>query len=250
MIRSIYSSISSLVTLEKKQSVITNNLMNVTTPGFKSDDLIVSEFEKVMVSNRDSGFKNLGYMSLGSAVNTTVTKFSQGGLRQTNKNTDFALVGNGFFTVREGDVEYYTRDGAFLLDDDGNLLTSSGASVMGTNTLTGAYEPINMGTSSKITVDNLNNILGDNGRAYRIRISDVDDYSKVYKLRDNLYRIDGAREATNAGIRNNTLENSDVNASEEMVNLMNTLRSFESSMKVLGYLDESLKISANDLGRV
>lgn len=253
MIRGIYSSISSLVTLEKKQGVITNNLMNVTTPGFKSDELIISEFEKVMVRNRDGSSNsrnNLGNMSIGSKIDSTRTKFDQAGIKQTDRYTDFALIGGGFFTVRDGGSEYYTRDGSFLIDDNGNLKTSTGASVMGTNVKTGAYEPINLGRSLDISVDNLNNIIGDNGSMYRMRISEFEDYTKVYKVRDNLYMGEGVKETLNTQVKNNILESSDVNPASEMVNLTNTLRSFESSMKVLGYLDESLKISANDIGRV
>lgn len=253
MIRGIYSSISSLITLEKKQGMITDNLVNVNTPGFKSDELIISEFDKVMLSNRDGGFNRrntLGEMSMGSRIDSTRTKFDQAGVKQTDRYTDFALIGRGFFTIRDGDTEYYTRDGSFLIDDNGNLRTSAGGSVMGTNVRTGSYEPINLGKSLDISIDNLNNIISDNGSMYRMRISDFDDYTKVYKIGNNLYTGQGVKETLNTQVRNNTLEGSDVDPASEMVNLTNTLRSFESSMKVLSYLDESLKISANDIGKV
>lgn len=253
MIRGMYTAISSLITLESRQAVITNNITNISTPGFKSDELIISQFDKVMMANRDSGsksMKNLGEMSIGSKIDSTRTKFTQGSLKQTEKFTDFALIGNGFFTVNQNGQEYYTRDGSFLIDAEGSLKTSTGAYVMGVNLSTGEYEPIRLGSALDFTVDGLNNIVVDGQALYRVRVSNFPDQSVIEKVGNNLFRGEGATEILTSKVRNRNLEVSEVDAAVEMVNLTNTLRSFESSMKVLGYLDESLRISANDIGKV
>lgn len=254
MIRGMYTSISSLVTLEAKQGVITNNLSNINTPGFKPDELILSQFDKVMIGNRDrssKNFRNIGEMSIGTKIDSTRTKFNQGTLKQTEKITDFALNGNGFFTVTQGGQEYYTRDGSFILDLQGNLLTSTGASVMGTNLNTGNYEPINLAGANEISVDGSNNISINGFPVYKMRISNTADYRNLEKISYNLYSAEGGMFETNTARANNRmLEVSEVNAAEEMVNLTNVMRSFESSMKVLNYLDDSLRISANEIGKV
>ena len=254
MIRGMYTSISSLVTLEAKQGVITNNLSNVNTPGFKPDELIISQFDKVMIGNKDrtsKSFRNIGEMSIGTKIDSTRTKFNQGTLKQTDNITDFALNGDGFFTVTQGGQEYYTRDGSFVLDLQGNLLTSTGASVMGTNLNTGNYEPINLAGATQISVDGSNNVSINGFPAYKMRISNVADYRNLQKISYNLYSAQGEMfEDNNTRVQNRMIEVSEVNAAEEMVNLTNVMRSFESSMKVLDYLDESLRISANEIGRV
>jgi len=94
MIRGMYTAISGLITLEAKQAVIINNLTNISTPGFKPDDLIISQFDKVMMANKDNGFssfKTLGGMSIGSKIDSTRIKFDQGSLKQTDKFTEVLL---------------------------------------------------------------------------------------------------------------------------------------------------------------
>lgn len=254
MIRGIYTAVSSLMTLEAKQGVVTNNLTNINTPGFKPDELIVSQFDKVMLSNRDgssNSFKQLGSMSIGSKIDSTRTKFTQGTLKQTTNSTDFALSGPGFFTVTQNGKEYYTRDGSFVIDMQGNLVTNTGASVLGVNANTGNIEPINLAGATDITVDGFNNININGNPAYRMRVFNFGDYKNLDKIADNLYSTEeNGFEISTTKVQNKTLETSEVNPAVEMVNLTNTLRSFESSMKVLNYLDESLKISANEIGRV
>ena len=254
MIRGMYTAVSSLITLEAKQGVITNNLTNVNTPGFKPDELVISQFEKVMLSNRDKGinsYNNLGEMSIGSKIDSTITKYAQGGLKQTEKVTDFSLTGPGFFTVNKNGQEYYTRDGSFIIDIHGNLMTQNGANVMGINLTNGAYEPIKLGDLKDVSVDGGNNILTNGIPVYKIKVSNFDDYKKLKKIQGNLFSSPNpATENLTTKVQNRSLEISSVNLAEEIVNLTNVLRSFESSMKVLSYLDSSLEIAANQLGKV
>lgn len=253
MIRGMYTAISSLITLEAKQGVITNNLTNINTPGFKPDELVISQFDKVMLLNRDrsTSYKNIGEMSIGSKIDSTITRFNQGSLKQTENLTDFSLSGPGFFTVNRNGQDYYTRDGSFIIDLQGNLITSSGANVMGVNIVTGAYEPINLGDLKEISVDGSNNIIANGIPLYKIRVSNFNDYRNLEKLDSNLFSSpDPANEIFTTKVQNRSLEISSVSSAEEMVNLTNVLRSFESSMKMLSYLDNSLEIAANQIGKL
>lgn len=251
MVRGIYTLTSSLITLQAKQGVITNNLTNVNTPGFKSDDLVISQFDSVMISNRDNNRINrLGEMSMGSKIDSTRVKFEQGTIKETGRQTDFALNGSGFFTINQGEQEFYTRDGSFMIDLQGNLTTTTGGNVMGTNLQSGAYEPINVGNAKSVQVDNLNTLILDGEPSYRIRITNFNDYNVLEKAGANLYIGEGGVESLATNVKNNSIEVSTVDSAGEMIDLTNTLRSFESSMKILSYLDESVRIAANDIGKV
>lgn len=100
MIRSLYSSVSSMITLENQQTVISNNLANANTNGYKSDSLISKSFDEVYIANKESGV--LGTLSLGAEIDTVSKAFTQGDLKNTSKASDFAINGRGFFVVQRG----------------------------------------------------------------------------------------------------------------------------------------------------
>lgn len=259
MIRGLYTAVSGLITQEAKQQVITNNMANANTTGYKTESLAVKKFDDVLIQNYDkiSGGKNvrniIGSLSNGSRIDETLTDFTQGLLQSTDKETDFALDGRGFFTVRVTAADgsegiYYTRDGAFHVNNQGYLVNSSGNYVMGRNIATGAIEPMEVGTS-KITTDMNNNIYLDGQARYNFNIVDFENYNALEKAGDNLYRGENPRESQ-AIVKQNSLERSNVNIINEMVNMMTVLRSYESNQKVVQSLDETLSKAVNEIGTV
>ena len=115
MIRSLYTAVSGLITLENKQSTIANNMANANTTGFKSEDLAIKSFNEVLIQNKDKIVGNnnytqkLGTISLGAEIDNVITKFTQGDLKRTENNTDFAINGRGFFVVQRGNQQVFTR---------------------------------------------------------------------------------------------------------------------------------------------
>lgn len=99
MIRSLYTSLSSMITLENQQTSITNNLSNANTNGYKSESLVTKSFNEVYIGNRENGV--IGSLSLGSAIDTVQKSFTQGGLKSTSDSSDFAINGRGFFVVQK-----------------------------------------------------------------------------------------------------------------------------------------------------
>ena len=103
MLRSMYASVSSMLTLQARQSAITNNLANINTTGYKAQSVVAKSFDEMLLHNRDdyqdgvSNEKKLGSLSFGVKIDDTATDYSQGTLVSTDNNTDFAIVGNGFF---------------------------------------------------------------------------------------------------------------------------------------------------------
>ena len=107
MIRGLYTAVSGLISQEAKQDVITSNIANATTTGYKKDNLAIRKFDDVLLSNYDKvvGGRNvrnvIGSISLGSKIDETDTDFEQGDVASTDLDTDFAIQGNGFFAVTD-----------------------------------------------------------------------------------------------------------------------------------------------------
>jgi flagellar basal-body rod protein FlgG len=259
MIRGLYTAVSGLVTQEAKQQVITNNMANANTTGFKADNLAIKKFNDVLIQNFDktSGSKNvrniIGSLSYGSQIDETLTDFTQGLLQKTDNDTDFGLEGKGFFTVRRTAIngnqsQYYTRDGQFHVNNQGYLVNASGDNVMARNRNNGAMEPVFIG-NKKMIVDGNNDIYLDGQAEYNFNIVDFQDYGSLKKVGDNLYSGENPIQSTAVAQQYN-IEKSNVNIVNEMVNMMSVLRTFESNQKVIQSMDETLSKVVNEVGTV
>lgn len=264
MIRGLYTAVSGLITQEAKQQVITNNLANANTVGFKKDDLAIKKFDDVLIENYDkiAGSKNvrniIGSLSFGSEIDETKTFFTQGMLQNTEKATDFAIDGRGFFSVARTDANgnsetFYTRDGHFHVNIQGYLVNDNGDNVLGRNLDSGAVEPVYVGRA-QILLDGENNLLLDGNSAYKLATVDFEDFNENYpslrKMGDNLYSGENPVENNDITIMQNTLERSNVNVINEMVNMMTVMRSFESNQKIIQSMDETLGKAVNEVGVV
>ena len=158
MMRSLFSGVSGLKAHQTRMDTIGNNIANVNTTGFKSSrttfaDTLSQTLTGASAGDNDTvGGTNPKQIGLGTGVASIDTIFTDGSVQSTGKNTDLCLSGNGLFVVSKGDQTYYTRDGAFEFDADGNyVLPSSGMFVKGWTAQNGSID-----TSSevgKITVE-------------------------------------------------------------------------------------------------
>lgn len=254
MIRSLYTAVSGMITQETNQDIISNNLANSGTTGFKQDKLSVGSFDDVLIQNYDKqqGGQNvqniIGKLNLGSKINGVTTDFSQGPIESTGKSTDFAISGKGFFTVSNNGKSYYTRDGHFSVNSTGYLTNESGYNVMGTNTSTGSVEPIYVG-NAKVSTDAQGNICLNGKPSYKLKTVDFADYKTLHKMGDNLFT--GSNPINiNANIQSSSLEQSNVNLTSTMIDMLTTMRSFETDQKIVQSIDETLDKSVNSLGSV
>ncbi|WP_186429951.1 flagellar hook-basal body complex protein [Clostridium sp. BSD9I1] len=246
MIRGLYTAVSGMITQEAKQDVVTNNLANVNTVGFKVDNLATKSFNEVLLSNRDKIVNgknvkvNLGTINFGSKIDEVATSFTQGTLDETDKETDFAINGRGFFVVERNNginaERYYTRDGHFHVNSQGFLVNDNGDNVIGINTGTGQEGPIN------VNVNRLDK--------FNMMLVDFQDYNSLTKIGDNMYSGDGQQVAANGDIKQYSLEKSNVNITREMIEMMTVMRTFETNQKIIQSLDETLGKAANEIGRV
>lgn len=265
MIRSLYTSVSGLITQEAKEDVITNNLANVNTVGFKEDTLITKKFNDVLLQNYDkkANGKNvqnvLGKLSQGSLIDGVSTDYTGGTIQETGKPTDFAIDGRGFFVVSRnsnvgGTQTYYTRDGHFHVNAAGTLVNDSGDSVMVKEIVNGTPQgeaKALTGIKDKVETGSYGIKIGN--KDYSLETVTVDDYDSLKKYGDNLYSYEGTnrpQDNNNVTVRQQSLEKSNVNVINEITNMMTVMRNFESNQKVVQALDETLGKAVNDVGSV
>jgi flagellar hook protein FlgE len=138
MIRSMFSAISGLRTHLTMLDVVGNNIANVNTSGFKGSSVVFQDLLSQTIQGAGAGAPgaNIGgtnpsQVGLGVTVGRVSTNFSQGALQQTNRDMDFAIRGDGFFTVKSAGEELFTRAGSLSLDAQGRLVTGTGGIVQG-----------------------------------------------------------------------------------------------------------------------
>ena len=126
MMRSLYAGVSGLQTHQVKMDVISNNISNINTVGFKSGRVTFQESLTQVISSATRPQENRGGLNpeqigLGSAISSIGTNFTQGNLETTGNVTDLAIDGDAFFILNGGGQDYYTRAGNFVVDGDGHL---------------------------------------------------------------------------------------------------------------------------------
>lgn len=264
MLRGLYTAVSGMITQEAKQNIITNNMANVNTIGFKGDSLTTKDFNDVLIQNYDKvvNGKNvanvLGTLSQGTEINGVSTDYSNGTIESTDSAADFAIDGNGFFTVsRDNGItqqNYYTRDGHFHVNSEGYLVTDSGDKVLGStvtvngnNVSYGSVGPIK-GTYGNVEKDSYG--LKIDGQSYKLSTVDFSDANALKKVGDNLYQGTNPIDNPNINVKQYSLEKSNVNVITSMTDMMSTLRNFESDQKIVQSIDETLDKAVNVVGAV
>lgn len=140
MLRSLYSGVSGMRSNQTKMDVLGNNIANVNTTGFKSGRVRFQDMLSQTLANAQGptdenlGGINAQQVGLGVKVGAIDTIMTDGALQPTNRDLDLAVEGTGFFMVSQdtdAQMKYYTRDGAFYRDYDGNLVNAGGYRVLG-----------------------------------------------------------------------------------------------------------------------
>lgn len=163
---------------------------------------------------------------------------------------DVAIQGKGFFLVSDAaGNQFYTRNGNFRTDNQGDLITSEGYYVLGTNTATGAVGHINVG-NQKFEVAKDNTISLDGNAMYKFNIVDFNNYNNLKKEGDNLYSGGGAMKVNNALTIQSAIESSNVDMVSEINNMMTISREYEANQKIIQAMDSKLAKIASEIGSV
>lgn len=255
MIKGLYTAATGMNVQSKKMDVISNDLANVNTTGYKSDTTVITSFQETLMKrindmqhNKPNNEK-IGTMSLGAKVAEVYTQFTQGSVRNTGEIADVAIQGDGFFVVNTPNGVAYTRDGNFSINQNGDLVTSEGYSVMGQD---GA---ISFG--EEFLTQGGNVIINDNGEVYldseymdTLDLANFADKRTLTKMNDNLYSSTAARTQFTGSILQGFLETSNVNSVTAMVDMITVSRAYEANQKVLQTHDTLLGKAVNDLANV
>lgn len=190
----------------------------------------------------------IGTTSAGIRSDRVVIDFTQGDITETWNGLDFALKGNGFFKVRLNDKEYYTRDGSFSLNPNGELVTAEGALVMG------QYGSIRVKDENFTVNSDTGQITVDGETVDRFDLIDFENTEDLRRQGDNLFGflpgIEAKPKDFQGKIMRYALEDANVNNIDMMVSMINVLRNYESSQKVIRMIDENLGKAISDLPRI
>jgi flagellar basal-body rod protein FlgF len=227
MDRGLYIAASGMLAEQVRQDQIANDLANASTPGYKADRTTQRSFGSLLLNNSVSGAR-VGSQSTAVQVDTITTDFTPEPLKDTGEPLDFGITGDGFFALQTAQGTRYTRDGQFTADAQGRLTDANGNRVLGRD-----GNPLTVGADGRVDPRRLNVVLLQNPR----------------KLGDNLLTgTPGNVAGQTAGqVRSGALEGSGADPTQSMVDMMASMRAYESGQKVIQTIDETLGKAASSV---
>lgn len=192
-------------------------------------------------------FDVIGTINSGPRFERTHTNFNQGVLEETGNNLDLAINGKGFFRVISPEGEMYTRNGDFYLNENGEIVTDEGYRLLGRsgNIILGG-DDFQLGSNGEIIVDG--RIINQIDIINILNVRDLDKHGQSYYiLRENAEIEDTPFDGE---ILQGFLEGSNINPISEMVDMINTMRAYESNSRVVRAYDEMLQKAVNEIGKV
>jgi flagellar basal-body rod protein FlgF len=241
----LYSAYSGLRVNSDVLEILSNNLANVNTAGFKSDQAFVRVFNNAVSDSNDPLNR---VVNDSSVVEGSYTNFQPGAMRVTGRELDVALDGPGFFAVMGPAGTMYTRNGSFQLDSSGKLVNSEGLELLGQG------GPIQL-PPGKITIANNGDIHVDGNSVDRLQVVDFPDDRILEKAGNSMFRVRNGETvepvSKETPVIQGSLELSNVNPIREMMLMINMMRQFESLQKSIYTLMNTVDDkSINQLGRV
>lgn len=246
MDRGFYTLGSGMITQNRKLTGISNNLANIQTNGYKRKVVTSTTFGDMVVSRLDSKTQptTIGTLSLATVADKTNVIHSEGTLKSTQRNLDFAIRGEGFFAVQGNNGTVYTRDGSFNVDDQGYLVLNGQGRVLGAN------GPIHVGTD-EFTADSQGSIAVNGTAVGKLAVYNFADYNNLKISGDGLYTsAGGATLVQNPDIAWKTLEGSNVDAAQEMTNAMAAQRELQNCSQAIKMYDSVIGRAVTEIGKI
>lgn len=264
MVKGLYTAYTGMVNEQRRLDVLSNNLANADTNGYKKEGTTSQTFaDELAIKIKDTSYysmpQKLGTVSMGVHIGETYTDYSTGNFKVTENQADFALNGDGFFAISYTDKAgnssvKYTRDGAFVVNTQGYLVTKDGDFVLNMNDARNGNVNgrIQVDPNQKITVDEFGTIFQDGEEVGNIGFVDVEDYNYLAKYGENLYDLveGGTLIESEAKVEQGVLESSNVNVVSEMVNMITISRAYQAGQKIINAIDETLDKAVNQVGQV
>ena len=277
MFKGFYTAASGMLAQQRRTELLANNLANANTVGYKEDQasvrsfpaMLLSRYEKVelpvdkSVSLNKSKF--IGSLNTGVYLQETIPSFSQGDIKTTDNSTDMAIVdqampidsesnqaGTVMFTIETPDGVRYTRNGNFTVDGSGYLTTANGYYVLSESgeRIQVNSENFEITPQGEITEGQLNR--------GRIGISfSTNPSAQLIKEGDGLYRFNEGElpsaytsNDVQFSIQQGAIEQSNVDSSKTMTEMMAAYRTFEANQKILQAYDQSMQKTVNEIGKL
>lgn len=258
MVKGLYTAYTGMINEQHRMDVLTNNLANADTNGFKKEGASSQSFDSVLaykikdISEGNRLARRIGVNNPGVKIGEGYTDFSEGPIKTTGNTYDLALTDRGFFAVeftnKAGVTSVkYTRDGDFTLTQEGRLVTRDGDPVLGED---GQY--IEVDPLKEVQINTSGQIIQDDQVVATIQVTDFEDYNYLERYGENYFQpIEGAVETeAPAQVYSGYLETSNMSVVTEMVNMITVSRAYESNQKIITTIDGTLDIAANQLGRI
>lgn len=254
MLRGVYTAASGMLLEALKTDVVANNLANVSTNGYKRQQVSTRSFPEMLLQRVNDPIQLgrrtvdprpwIGFLGTGAALDALTLEMSPAPMRFTDNPLDLAIDGPGFFAVltETGEVAY-TRDGRLRVDAEGYLATLDGLLVLG------ATGPIYVGDGRPV-IDSEGQVWVEGALAGQIALWEFPDPRALSRLGSNLLApTEGSGEAVlaaNTRVQPGYLEGANVNVVREMVDLIATQRAYEANQKMIQVQDETLGRLIND----
>jgi flagellar basal-body rod protein FlgF len=236
---------------EIRMDIISNNLANSTGIGFKKDRVSFQQYLNQTETAAPQQITEEGLERDPYLINIDVD-MSEGDIQTTGNELDLAITGDGFFKIDTPDGVRYTRKGNFTLDSEGNLVTQDGYSVMGKG---GTINIPRSDTGNDvIVISDKGEISYDETIVGQLDIVNFEDSSALVKSERNLFRNDSDNPeveiSADTTVKQGYIELSNVNVAEEMVNMIHSMRAFESYQRAIKAIDELNDKAINQVGRL
>ncbi len=225
MERGLYIAASGMLAQLTRQDQLANDLANVSTAGYKADRVSQRSFGELMLTNRQNG-QTIGAIGLGSQITKFSTDLRQQPLKQTDEPLDMAITGEGFFGVQTAQGVRFTRDGSFQSGPGGMLVDQVGNPVLGPD-----RRPVRLGPDGTVP-------------ATAVGVFAV---TAPVKQGDALFTGTAAG-AGSGTVQTGQLEGSGVDSAHTMIDMLASLRAFESAQRAITTIDTTLRAAANQVG--
>ncbi len=245
----IYMAAAGAMNNKLRLEIISNNIANVNTSGYKEDRINFKGFELINSSDVQEINQNTPKVLLPISLGTK-PDFTAGNMQYTGNKLDVALEGDGYFSIKTPDGIRYTRSGNFTLNNEGLLVTQAGFPVLGD----GGEIKIADIDDQNFVIDEEGSITVDNKEINSLKIVDFATTYSLKKVGDTLFAMEdpSVSEITpeKIKVKEGFLEGSNVNAVRSMINMIDAIRGYETYQKIIRSIDEVTGKTVNEVGRI